>query len=128
MPDQTRPQVGSIGWMDLTVENAERVRKFYQFVTGWTPDPVDMGGYNDYVMCDEAGTPVSGVCHKRGVNAALPSVWLVYITVADLDESLEQCRELGGKVLSEPASGGQGRYAVIEDPAGAVCALFESSR
>ena len=32
-----------------------------------------------------AAQPVSGICHARGSNADLPPVWLIYITVADLE-------------------------------------------
>jgi predicted enzyme related to lactoylglutathione lyase len=68
------------------------------------------------------------VCHARGSNAGLPPVWLIYITVASLEESLRRCEASGGKVRIPPHSfGSQGRYAVIEDPAGAVAALFEPS-
>ena len=117
---------GSINWTDLTVGDAERVRDFYAAVTGWAPQPVSMGDYSDYVMtAPGSGTPVAGVCHARGTNAGLPPVWLVYITVADLDASLATCRAKGGTVLAEPRGNpGSPRYAVIRDPAGAVAALY----
>jgi len=46
----TQSKVGTIGWTDLTVSNAEEIRNFYSDVVGWTSDPVDMGGYNDFNM------------------------------------------------------------------------------
>lgn len=51
MSEQNKPHIGSIGWLDLTVENADAVRDFYQEVVGWTTSGVDMGGYSDYCMC-----------------------------------------------------------------------------
>ncbi len=117
---------GQIGWMDLTVPDAEGVREFYQQVTGWSPTPVEMGDYNDYCMNTPAGQTVAGICHARGGNADLPPVWLVYIVVADLDESLRQCEARGGKVLRAPKSFGTDRFCVIQDPAGAIAALYES--
>lgn len=120
------PKTGTIAWIDLTVPEADAIRDFYHAVAGWQAESVEMGGYNDYAMRPTAGEPVAGICHKRGANAGLPAAWLVYITVPDLDMALESCRQFGGKVLSESrGSGGQGLYAVIEDPAGAVCALFQ---
>lgn len=120
--------VGSIGWVDLTVPDAGKVRDFYAAVTGWTTQGLDMGGYEDYlVVSPESGTPTAGVCWRRGENAHLPPVWLVYIIVADLDASLAAVREKGGKVLAEPKSMGEhGRYAIIEDPTGAACALHQN--
>ena len=70
---------------------------------------------------------VAGVCHARGANADLPSQWLIYITVEDLDQSLADCEELGGEVLVQPRRMGEDRFCVIKDPAGAVCALYESA-
>jgi hypothetical protein len=121
------PRVGSIGWFDLTVPDAAIVRDFYRSVVGWTTTEVDMGGYADYMM-NLPGTDegVAGVCWKRGANAELPSQWLVYITVADLDASLAECRTRGGEVVVGARNmGSYGRYGVIRDPAGAVCALIQ---
>jgi predicted enzyme related to lactoylglutathione lyase len=88
-----------------------------------------MGEYEDFSMNDaESGSPVTGICHARGINADIPAQWLVYITVENLDESLLQCVNRGGAVLGEVrALGGSGRFCVIQDPAGAVAALFEPS-
>ncbi len=125
----TVTQAGSISWIDLTVDDAERLRRFYERVVGWEAVAVDMGGYADYSMAlPSTDTPAAGICHARGTNADLPAQWLIYITVADLDASIESCRELGGDVLAAPRSlGAHGRFCVIRDPAGAVAALFESA-
>jgi hypothetical protein len=122
------PVVGQIGWMDLTVSNAVSVRQFYEHVTGWTATPVSMGDYDDYCMVSAGGNkPVAGVCHPSGENAGLPPVWLIYITVADLAESVRRCAERGGKVRApERRIAGMGRFCVIEDPAGAVAALHQA--
>jgi predicted enzyme related to lactoylglutathione lyase len=120
----TTPGPGSISWQDLTVADAERVRDFYQAVVGWKPETLSMGAYSDFVMkADEDA--VAGICHARGSNADLPPVWLIYITVEDLDHSLQECQRLGGALVSAPRSYGGGRYCVIQDPAGALCALYQ---
>lgn len=102
----------------------------YRAVAGWTASPVDMGGYSDYCMNQpDSGKPVAGVCHARGLNAELPAQWLIDIVVDDLEESMRRCVALGGTVLAAPRNfGGQGRYGVIRDPAGAAAALFEPVR
>lgn len=120
------PPVGSIGWFDLTVPNADEVRDFYAEVVGWSPSDVDMGGYADYNMHrDGAPEPVAGVCHARGGNAGLPAQWLMYVIVEDLDRSMARCLELGGDVIAGPKQvGASARYCVVRDPAGAVVALI----
>lgn len=123
----SKPEVGSIGWVDLTVEDAGKLREFYKTVVGWNDEGVAMGEYNDYMMkAPASGTPVAGVCHKAGINADLPSHWLIYITVEDLDQSAQSVVALGGRLIVEPKEmGNYGRYCVFADPAGAVAALFE---
>lgn len=124
------PEVGSITWYDLTVENADEVREFYKRVVGWTETPLDMGGYSDHCMNQPGdGKTVAGICNARGANAGLPTQWLIYITVADLDESLKQVAESGGKVISPiRQAGGGARFAVVQDPAGAAAALFQAGK
>ena len=127
MSDPKTQPTGLIGWFDLTVPEAETLRDFYAAVVGWKWSPVQMGGYNDYCMnLPATGETVAGICHRRGMNANLPPQWLLYITVDDLDESVAKVLALGGKIL-EPTRGyaGQGRFCVIQDPAGAVAALFQ---
>jgi hypothetical protein len=119
------PRIGVISWQDLTVEDATRLRDFYEAVVGWTAEPVAVGDYSDYTMTAD-GEQVAGVCHARGGNAALPPMWIIYITVADLDHSLDECVRLGGEPLTPVRSYGGGRFCVIQDPAGAVCALYQA--
>ena len=121
---------GQIGWIDLTVADAPAVRDFYQGVTGWTHSPVPMGDYQDFCMHPPGEPqPVAGICHARGANLGMPPVWMVYITVDDLDLGIRRCQELGGTVLrAATAMGSHGRFCVIEDPAGAICALYELAK
>ena len=126
-PNQPDQRPGRIGWQDLTVDNAEVVRDFYSEVVGWQTVPLDMGGYDDYVMLSPDGEAgVAGVCHARGVNANIPPQWLVYINVEDLDASVKSVLALGGEIVDGPREMGEGRFCVIRDLAGAVCGLIES--
>ena len=121
-----QPRLGSIVWTDLTVPDAPGLRDFYAGVTGWTPEPVDMGDHEDFTMLDSEAQAAAGICHALGANADLPPQWLVYIAVDDLDAAMARCTELGGAVISGPkGSAEDGRYCVIRDPAGAVAALID---
>jgi predicted enzyme related to lactoylglutathione lyase len=130
MSQSPKPEIGAITWTDITVENAKEIRDFYSEVVGWQSTPVNMAEYNDFSMnTPETGKTVSGICHARGVNADLPSQWLIYITVENIDKSSDHCVRLGGKILTGPKSmGDYGRFCVIQDPAGAVAALIEPAK
>lgn len=123
----SKPKSGVIAWVDLTVKNAEKTKEFYKSVVGWESMPVNMGDYNDYAMLVK-GTEnaASGICNAKGKNADIPAQWMIYIVVEDLLESVSKVRELGGSIVAGPKNmGAEGKFAIIKDPAGAVCALFE---
>ena len=126
MADDIQP--GQIGWVDLTVPDAARVRDFYRAVVGWDYREVDMDGYADYSMTNLEGRDVTGICHARGINEGMPPQWLVYFTVLDLAFAVDEVVANGGEVLTAPTDMGAGQFAVIRDPAGAVCALFQPSQ
>ncbi|MBV6489776.1 MAG: VOC family protein [Fimbriimonadaceae bacterium] len=119
-------KAGAIIWHDLTVSDAEQLRDFYASVMGWIAEPHDMESYCDFDMKDpESGATVAGVCHARGLNAGIPPQWMMYVQVADLAASLARCVELGGEVIHGPRAPEEGGYAIVKDPAGAVCAIVQ---
>ncbi|MBK7702430.1 MAG: VOC family protein [bacterium] len=126
MSDEMGVPIGTVGWFDLTVEDAEGLRDFYGEVAGWSYELVPMEGYDDYLMINRDGGVVAGICHARGPNTGLPPRWLAYVTVADLEASLEACAARGGRVIAGPRSLGEyGTFCVICDPAGAHVALLQ---
>lgn len=118
LPRAGEGPVGRIGWLDLTVADADATRDFYQDVIGWTHEALEMDGYADYVMRDAAGNPTAGVCHARGPNAGLPPTWLLYLPVGDFVASLRIVEEEGGSVIHR-VEGESHRYAIVRDPVGA---------
>lgn len=119
-------QVGKIGWIDISVDDATGLRDFYKKVVGWQVEEVSMGKYSDYSMAMPAnGEAVTGICHALGSNADLRGGWLIYIIVADVVSSAAACKENGGKVVVEPRALSGGQFCVIEDPSGATAALYQ---
>ena len=119
-------QTGKIGWIDITVDDANGLRDFYADVVGLVPDAVSMGEYDDFNMTMPAsGEPVCGICHAHGSNKDLPGGWMVYFVVDDVDASAAACTAKGGNILVEPRGLAGGRFCVIEDPSGATAALYQ---
>jgi predicted enzyme related to lactoylglutathione lyase len=92
-------RMDSIGWVDLTVGDATNLRDFYARVMGWRPEPVDMGGYADFNMCDAGtgvpaaagGTRLQGPRQAGGTRYAVVrdpagAVFAVFETAAELPE------------------------------------------
>jgi len=125
MSNKNMHRIGAICWQDLTVRHAEKVRKFYCEVVGWQSQPLDMGGYSDFVILPPGSKKgVAGICHARGCNAKLPPQWLIYINVKNLNASIRRCRKLGGKVIDGPRKMEKLRFCAIQNPTGAVAALI----
>ena len=126
-PDDSTP-AGRIAWLDLTTPDAEPMRDFYRQVIGWAVQDVEMRdgetSYADYNMLGDGGKPAAGICHARGMNGGLPAVWMLYLPVGDLGESLRLVEEDGGQII-KAMKGRDGKhvYAAVQDPAGATVAL-----
>ncbi|MBT0586307.1 VOC family protein [Alteromonas oceanisediminis] len=119
-------KIGQMGWIDLTVDNADEIKDFYASVVGWSTQRVEMDGYNDYSMqMPVSGKDVAGICHRKGSNAELPAKWLPYFIVQDIEHALANVVARNGKTLSDIRTYGNSKFVIIEDPAGAVCALYQ---
>jgi len=121
-------RVGCISWLDLTVSDASATRDFYRQVIDWSVQDVEMEEaserYADYNMLGGDGNPAAGVCHARGVNQDMLPVWMIYLPVGDLAESLRRVLEEGGMVIKAiRGTDGEYAYAAVQDPVGACLAL-----
>ena len=61
-------------------------------------------------------------CPQQG----LPTHWLAYVTVEDVDAASSSAEKLGAKIVVEPQDIPEvGRIAVFVDPQGAALGLFK---
>lgn len=109
---------GSLTMNQLNTADPDAAREFYERLFGWTFRQVAEGEQSFWSIAN--GERLNG-----GMMRAEPAQWLAYFTVADIDASVAQVRELGGRVGSGPLAVPAGRIAVARDPQGAVFALFE---
>jgi predicted enzyme related to lactoylglutathione lyase len=59
--------------------------------------------------------------------AGIPPHWLSYVSVANVDDSAAQAKTLGANLMKEPFDVFTvGRMAVVQDPTGAVFALWQA--
>jgi predicted enzyme related to lactoylglutathione lyase len=113
---------GAMCTNQLNTPEPEGAQAFYGELFGWRFEAVEGGGQ-----------PFWGVYNGEGLNGGMmpvpveagPPQWLVYFTSADLDGSVANVEELGGRVVVAPMPIPAGRIAVARDPQGAVFALFE---
>lgn len=122
----TKPQPGTVGWIDLTTLEARERLEFYRRVVGWEVGEVAMGEYSDFTVHAEVGGPaMAGICHARGANAGVPTdLWIPYFVVVDHDAAVDAAFAAGGVRVHGPVEiPGSGRFTILRDPGGAAFAL-----
>ncbi len=119
---------GDFCWFELATTDPSAAKTFYSSLLGWTVTDVPMGPDKVYTMFKMDGREAGAACAMREEQRAqgVPPHWLLYITVESADGTADRAPALGGKVLAPPFDVfDAGRMAVLEDPTGAVFAVWE---
>ncbi|MDQ7026398.1 MAG: VOC family protein [Anaerolineae bacterium] len=120
---------GTFSWADCQSTDAEKAKKFYVELMGWSKNDQPMGEGMVYTMFEKDGENVGALNQMQTEMQAqgIPSFWNNYITVDDVDALAEKVTELGGKVTSPPFDVFEsGRMMVIQDPTGANVSLWQA--
>ena len=117
---------GTLCWVDLSTPDQERATEFYKDLFGWEIAPgKDDSGYLHIKNGEEF---IGGIPPAKFRNPNAPPHWLAYYLVTDCDASTDKAKEMGAQVYMPPTTmEGVGRWSIIADPQGAVCALFQST-
>ena len=120
---------GALCWTELATTNSEGATAFYTQLFGWTAMPSQDPAmpYTEWMI---DGTHFGGMMEINDQLGPtwkdIPSHWMVYFMVKDVDERTTRAATLGAKVHVAPRDIPQtGRFAVLEDPQGAMFSLFQ---
>ena len=117
---------GTFCWADLGTPDAAAAKRFYTSLFGWTAEDRPMGPDAYYTMLQLDGRAVAALYQQEPAQQGVPAHWLSYISVASANEVARRAKELGGTALMDPFDVlDVGRMAMVQDPAGAVVALWE---
>lgn len=124
MPDE-KPGHGFFCWNELMTRDLEGAKKFYTKLLGWEAADSGMPGM-DYTLWKVGGKDVGGMmAMPKEIPAQVPPHWMAYIAVDDVDATAKKVGDLGGKLMHDLMDvPGIGRFVTIQDPTGAVVALF----
>jgi predicted enzyme related to lactoylglutathione lyase len=113
---------GALAWNELSTPDMDASTSFYSDLFGWVVTPVE-GMEMPYSAIKNAADRNNG-----GIRPTMPPesppFWLVYFAVEDLDPTLAKVDELGGSVLVGSTDIGMAKIGVVQDPQGAVFALY----
>ena len=117
---------GRFVWRELLVKNQAKASAFYSSVFGWKAVTTDMGGGYRYTLLKNGEKDVGGL-DAPPADRDVPSNWLTYITVDDVDAVAARGPSLGGSVLMAPYDVPTiGRVAIVADPQGGKFAAVQS--
>jgi uncharacterized protein len=112
---------GALSWNELQTPDMNAAASFYSDLFGWEPRPFE--GVEDYLVLMNHGRANGGI---RPLDPpGMPPNWLVYFATSDLDDSLAKVESLGGTKLAGPIDINIAKVGVVQDPQGAVFALYD---
>ncbi|HEX8084262.1 MAG TPA: VOC family protein [Solirubrobacteraceae bacterium] len=115
-------QPGAMTWNDLMTDDVDAAAKFYGELFGWRTEEIpDAYGYRVIYNGERSN---GGMLPKRPDMGAMPSSWMPYFGIEDAEEAVGRVEELGGRVLTQPMPVPNGKFIVVADPQGAICALW----
>ena len=117
----------SYGWAELSARGLDQDLPFYSAVFGWTTRTSDMGeGQPPYTEFLLDGRSVAGAMEMNPmVPAQVPSYWMVYFSVDDVDETYRKAIATGAQEMLAPGDFPGGRFAILSDPQGAAFGLLK---
>jgi len=122
---------GSFCWIELATSNQAAAKTFYTSLFGWSATDSPMAPGEVYTMFRLNDRDVGGGYTLRAEQVAMgaPPHWMVYVAVANADDTVAKAKELGGTVLA-PAFDvfDIGRMAVLQDPTGAVFSIWQAMK
>jgi uncharacterized protein len=123
MGERTSYAAGTFSWTDLSTPDPEAAKRFYGGLFAWEAEDTPIPGGGVYTMLRLDG---KDACAISAAREGQMTAWLSYVTVDDVDAAARRVGELGGTVHAEPFDVmTAGRMAVVQDPTGAVFALWQ---
>jgi uncharacterized protein len=117
-------ETGAMCWNELMTPDIDAAGRFYRTVFDWSSDLVETSGDSSYTIFKAGNTMIGGMMARPQRLRDVPPNWLTYFGVADCDKSAATAKELGGTLLQPPTDIPDiGRFAVVRDGQGAVCAI-----
>lgn len=124
--EDTSQHLGHFCWDELMTSDPDAAAKFYGAIYGWTVKPPKKDDKHPYWHWQRADGKDHGGMMKA--DGGMPTAWLSYIAVANVDTASAKAQGLGAKAIVEPMDiPGTGRFAVLKDPIGGVFALYKTA-
>ncbi|WP_105258476.1 VOC family protein [Pseudoalteromonas sp. T1lg88] len=127
MSQDNYPQ-GHFCWAELCSTDWQNGKTFYGDFFSWSAhdQPIGEGVY--YTMLQKQQQDIAAMYQMPADQQAqgVPSYWLTYIAVDDVDSKTAAAKELGASIVHGPHEvPGAGKMVLLCDPGGAMVALWQ---
>lgn len=116
--------IGRFVWTDLSTYDMQAARSDYAALFGW-----NLQGDPQYDFATRNGREVAALfpMPSRLAKIDMPSFWMSYVHVENVEETIERARTHDGVVIEvEPQPFNEsGRVALVRDPSGAGFTVYE---
>jgi uncharacterized protein len=123
-------EMGRVCWVDLATSDPAAAATFYSRLFGWRPRVERIGRGRFGTFAKDGGAPFASLYQLTSSQIAhgVPSLWMPYVSVPDVDEAASRAVHLSGEVMVAPQTvEGFARIAVIADPTGALIGLWQAA-
>lgn len=115
--------VGDFCWIELMADDIEAQAKWYSTVFGYDKTETMPMSNGPYTVLSRDGKGRAGM---MGKPAPMPTYWMPYVLVDDVDEVAKRTAANGGKVVLPPFDAeGVGRITMIADRQGAHLGIIK---
>jgi predicted enzyme related to lactoylglutathione lyase len=122
-------RLGAVVWREAASADLDRTTAFYGELLGWKHHDSPMGENGVYRHFQAGGRDVAGGWQLGKDMAGVPSHWIHYLSVADVDAATAAAKSRGAQVRMGPLDiPNVGRATYLADPQGASVALFRDAK
>jgi predicted enzyme related to lactoylglutathione lyase len=108
--------------LELSTSDTAKAKAFYSGLFGWEFTDNDMGGGMIYSTFKPSSGPGGGLYSMPN----MPTFWLAYVGVEEINAATDKAKSLGATIHKGPMEiPGIGWMTILVDPTGATIALFQ---
>lgn len=122
---------GHFCWSELATRDWQNAKHFYTELFQWGAVDEALGDGMYYTMLQQQGLDIAAMyqMEEERLKNKMPSHWLNYIAVDDVDSTVVKAKSLGAEVIAGPHDvADAGRMAIFYEPNGAMFAVWQAKQ
>jgi hypothetical protein len=115
---------GRFVWFELQTKDVDKATSFYPEALPWRIEPMSMQDGSSYTLIKVGEAGIGGILSPP---ADVPTAWVSYVSVANVDETAKKVTAAGGTTHMDAFDvPGVGRMQPVSDAQGGMFSLFKA--